>query len=138
MEDTVKSPVNILVVDDEPSISAYLGQILSQRRLRWDLDIRPSDREWHVDTAGDGPSALELVGRNTYDFVVLDYRMPGMDGGQLCRRIRESQPGIYTVFLTGYPTPDVLDSAIEDGARQVLAKPVNPEELIRVLETQLV
>ena len=96
-----------------------------------------SSRGWVADTACDGPSALELVQRKRYDAVVLDYRMPGMDGAELCRRIQEIQPGIRSVFLTGFPTIDTVFPAVDAGAHRVLAKPVDPDALIRVLEQQL-
>jgi CheY-like chemotaxis protein len=116
--------VNILLVDDEPRICAYVAKFLS-------------GRGWAVDTAPDGPSALELVRQKTYDAVVLDYRLPGMDGAELCRRIRELQPAIRSVFLTGFPTIDTVFPAVDAGAARVLAKPVDPDTLIGVIEQQL-
>jgi two-component system response regulator HydG len=116
--------VNILIVDDEPRTCSYVARILSKKG-------------WGVDTALNGPQALELVGRRKYNAVVLDYRLPGMDGAELCRRIRESQPDVRGVFLTGYPTIDTVYPAVAAGAERVLAKPVDPAELVRTLEEQL-
>jgi two-component system response regulator HydG len=116
--------VNILVVDDDPRSCTYVAKFLS-------------GRGWVADTAYDGASALELVQRKTYDAVVLDYRMPGMDGAELCRRIRAIQPEIRSVFVTGFPTIDTVFPAVDAGAQRVLAKPVDPDALIRVLEQQL-
>jgi DNA-binding response OmpR family regulator len=116
--------INILVVDDDKNIRNYVATILSSRG-------------WRVDTACDGPSALRLARRTTYDAVVLDYRMPGMDGAELCRRIREAQPGVRGVLLTGFPTINTVFPTIEAGAQRVLAKPVRPDELIRTLEEEL-
>ncbi len=116
--------VNILVVDDDPRTRAYVATILSRKG-------------WRVDSAADGPAALALAAGTTYDAVVLDYRMPGMDGAEVCRRIRRAQPGIRGVFLTGFPTIDTVYPAIEAGGERVLAKPVDPEELVGALEEQL-
>jgi len=116
--------VNILVVDDDPRTRAYVATILSRKG-------------WRVDSAADGPAALALAARTTYDAVVLDYRMPGMDGAEVCRRIRRGQPGVRGVFLTGFPTIDTVYPAINAGGERVLAKPVDPEELIGTLEEQL-
>jgi CheY-like chemotaxis protein len=116
--------VNILVVDDDENTRAYLAKILSAKH-------------WHVDTAADGPEALEFVQNQSYDAVVLDYRMPGMDGAEVCRRIREIQPEAREIFLTGYPLINTVFPAIDAGAERVLAKPVNPEELVHVVEEQL-
>jgi two-component system response regulator (stage 0 sporulation protein F) len=116
--------VTILVVDDDHRTCAYVAKILS-------------DRGWLADTACDGASALDLARRTPYDAVVLDYRMPGMDGAELCRRIRKILPEIRSVFLTGYPTIDTVFPAVHAGAQRVLAKPVDPEGLIHVLEEEL-
>jgi CheY-like chemotaxis protein len=116
--------VNILVVDDDEATRIYVAKILSLRN-------------WRVDLAEDGPTSLGLVQRQAYDVVLLDYRMPGMDGAELCRRIRELQPGIREVFLTGYPSIDTVYPAMEAGADHVLAKPVDPAELLQVMDEEL-
>ncbi len=116
--------VNILVVDDDEATRFYVAKILSLKN-------------WQVDTAADGPTSLDLVQKQTYDAVVIDYRMPGMDGAEVCRRIRQIQPKIREVFLTGFPSIDTVYPAIEAGADHVLAKPVDPAELLHVLEEEL-
>ncbi len=116
--------VNILIVDDEQRTCSYVAKILS-------------NKGWRVDTALNGPQALELIGRREYNAVVLDYRLPGMDGAELCRRIREAQPNVRGIFLTGYPTIDTVYPAVAAGAERVLAKPVDPAELVHTLEEQL-
>jgi DNA-binding NtrC family response regulator len=116
--------ISILVVDDDQNIRTFVAKILAAKN-------------WHVDTAEDGPSALLLIHEHTYDAVVLDYRMPGMDGVEVCRKIKEIQPATREVFLTGFPTINTVFPAIEAGAERVLSKPVNPEELIQVVEQQL-
>ena len=62
--------VNILVVDDDRRTCEYMAKFLS-------------DRGWAADTASDGPAAIELAETKRYDAVVLDYRLPGMDGARL-------------------------------------------------------
>ena len=116
--------VHILLVDDDKNACIYLMKVLSIK-------------DWQVDIAWKGSMALELVRKKAYDVVVLDFRMPGMDGAELCRRIRESQPNVRAVFLTGFPAIDTVYPAFEAGAERVLAKPVDPDELIGVLEEQL-
>lgn len=116
--------IHILVIDDDRRTCAYLAQILMLE-------------SWNVDTADDSALALDLVRRKTYDAIVLDYRMPGMDGAQLCRCIRAIQPAAREVFLTGYPTIDTVYPAFEAGGDRVLSKPVDPKELVHVIEEQL-
>jgi len=116
--------INILVVDDDKNTRLYVSKLLSVKN-------------WNVDAAADGPAALALAHKKRYDAVILDYRMPGMNGIELCRRIEQIQPGVHRVFLTGFTTIDKVFPAIEAGAERVLAKPVDPAELVQVLEEQL-
>jgi DNA-binding response OmpR family regulator len=116
--------VRILVVDDDEGTRAYIAKVLSLKG-------------WKVDTAGDGETGLSLVRKQAYDAVVLDYRMPGMNGAEVCRRVREIRPGIRPIFLTGFPTIDTVYPAIEGGADRVLAKSANLQELIGVLEEEM-
>ncbi len=116
---------NILVVDDNKYICIHLVELLSVKK------------DWQVDIAWKGTMALELVKKKAYDAVVLDYKMPGMDGAELCRKIKEMQPGVRAVFLTAYPQIDTVFPAIDAGADRVLSKQGDPAELIGVLEEQL-
>ena len=81
-----------------------------------------------------GPGACS---RERLDAIVFDYRTPGLDGTDVCRRIRESQPDARHVFMTGTTKIDTVYRAMEAGADRVLAKPVDPTELVHVLEEQL-
>lgn len=123
----VESPATIsriLIVDDDPSNCKVISKLLSLRG-------------YQVDTAYDGPSALDLVDRRSYGLALIDYRMPGMNGVELYRRIRQVRPGMVGVFLTGYPTIDTVFPAIEAGVQRVLAKPAVTEELFAVVEQYL-
>ena len=115
--------IRILVVNDDEGTRAYIAKVLSLKG-------------WKVDTAGDGVACLALVRKQAYDAVVLDYRMPGMNGAEVCRRVCEIQPGIRPIFLTGFPTIDTVYPAIEGGADRVLAKSADLQELIGVLEEE--
>ena len=115
---------SILVVGDDEETCTYVAKILSAR-------------DWQTDRAWIGSKALELARHNAYDAIVFDYRKPGMDGAEVCRRIREAQPRARNVFVTGTPGIDSVFRAVEAGADRVLAKPVDPAELVRVLEEQL-
>lgn len=114
----------ILVVDDDRVTRNYVASILTNNK-------------WDVDTAKDGPSALSLVRDHKYDVIVLDFRMPGMDGAELCRRIRKYQPNVYSVFMTGFTNINTVYPAMAAGGERVLSKPVDPSELIHVIEEQL-
>jgi CheY-like chemotaxis protein len=83
---------------------------------------------WHW--AYDGESALELSGRNRYCLGLLDYKMPGMDGLELCRRLKGLQPNIEVALVTGFASADTADAAFESGFRRVFPKPVDCARLI--------
>ena len=72
---------NILLVDDDKDNCAAMSDIFL-------------DRGYTVDMAYDGPGALELSGWHHYRLALLDYNMPGMDGLELCRRLKSSQPSV--------------------------------------------
>jgi two-component system alkaline phosphatase synthesis response regulator PhoP len=113
--------INILVVGDDEEACTYLAKMLSVK-------------DWQTDIAWVGSKALELARKNAYDAVVFDYRKPGLDGADVCRRVRESRPEARIVFMTGTQNIDTVYHAVEAGADHVLAKPVEPTDLVRVLE----
>jgi CheY-like chemotaxis protein len=105
-------PPRILVVDDDVDICRNLSDILS-------------DLGYHVDSAHDGPSALELVGQRPYDVALLDYKMPGMDGLTLYREIKKRRAGTVSLLVTAYASPATAEEALTAGAWKVVAKPVD-------------
>lgn len=117
------TPARILVVDDEPSITEFVSYALQKEN-------------YTVDTAGDGEQALTLIEQKPYDLYILDIMLPGIDGYELCRRIRAS-----------YDTPILFLSArdgevnkiigLELGADDYLAKPFGIRELIARTRTLL-
>jgi len=107
----------VLLVDDETDFLESLGQRLALRGLP-------------VRTASSGPAALEIINEEPIDVVVLDVRMPGMDGIETLRRIKESHPRIEVVMLTGHAD---LESSLEGmrfGFFDYLTKPVRLEMLV--------
>jgi two-component system, NtrC family, response regulator HydG len=117
----VATSQRILIVDDDRSSCEILSKILKLRG-------------YQVDVACDGRSALDLIDRTTYGLALIDYRMPGMDGVELYRRIRETRPEVVGVFVTGFPTIDTVYPAISVGVERVIAKPAGSGELVRVIE----
>ena len=118
---SVATSSEILIVDDDRSSCEIIAKILSLRG-------------YHVDVAYDGPTALELVEKKTYGLALIDYRMPGMDGVELYRRIRQMRPDVVGVFVTGFPTIDTIYPAIAVGVERVIAKPAGSNELLQVIE----
>jgi len=108
---TAQQP-SILVVDDDVDTCRNLSDILT------DLGHR-------VDVAHDGLSALALVRLKHYDVALLDLKMPGMDGLELYREIRQVRSDTVAIIVTAYAGGSTLEDALAAGAWQVLAKPVD-------------
>lgn len=112
----------ILIVDDNPDACSMAAQML----WAWG---------YQADVAYDGPAALKLVDEKPYALAIIDYELrPGMNGVQLFRKMRELQPDITGIFLTGYATLDVVYPAIEAGILRVLPKPVDFNDLMPIIE----
>ena len=91
---------------------------------------------YEVDTAHDGPSALQLIERKRYGIAIIDYQMPGMNGVDLFRRIRVARPDLAGV-LDGPHHDQRREPGDEAGVLHILAKPVNFEELIPIIEDHI-
>ncbi len=114
----------ILIVDDEPDTCENLSDILT-------------DLGYDVDTAQDGFAALELVEKNTFDIALLDLRMPGMDGLELYRRIRQISAATVAIVVTAYASSDTAKSVLSAGAWKIVPKPVNIGNLLNLVSNAL-
>ena len=111
----------ILVVDDEARMAGL---------IRMELE----EHAHSVSTAGDGAMALELVGRNDFDLVLTDLRMPGMDGLTLLKAVKEQSPETAVVLMTAYASAQTAVSAMKEGAYDYLIKPFEMDELLIMVE----
>jgi CheY-like chemotaxis protein len=110
-----------LLVDDDKDTCASMSDIF--------LDL-----DYTVDMAYDGTGALELSGGHQYRLALLDYNMPGMDGLELCRRLKNSQPSIVVALITAFSSIAATGAAAEAGVRCSLLKPVNFAVLMPLVE----
>ena len=85
------------------------------------------------DEAGDGASALELFAQKQYDLAIVDIAMPGMNGIDLVKKIRELQYQTYVIFLTGHSDFKYAQQAIQYGVYDYILKPINEDAFIEVL-----
>ncbi|MBI2894932.1 MAG: EAL domain-containing protein [Deltaproteobacteria bacterium] len=113
-------PGRILVVDDEPALLRAYSRTLSASGHQ-------------VETASDGEAAVGLCRANDYDVIISDISMPGMDGIQLLRTVRESNLDVPVVLVTASPAVQTALEAVEYGALRYLLKPVDIPELRKVV-----
>jgi len=116
----------ILIVDDVPKNIQIVGNILSNEKLR-------------IAYATDGENALKLAFANDFDLVLLDVAMPGMDGFEVCRRLRDNKKTaeIPIIFLTAKSDVDSMLTGFQAGAQDYVSKPFNAAELIARVRTHL-
>jgi DNA-binding NtrC family response regulator len=109
---------NILIVDDEEVVR------LSHLRSLVSVDCNTS-------TAEDGVEALQVMEQKAFDVILLDIRMPNLDGMDVLKTIKQRWPDSEVVVITGYPTIESAKEAVRLGAHNYLAKPVGPDEVAR-------
>lgn len=117
--------VKILIVDDESVVRQAFVRILSSERCI-------------VDTASNGADALGKMHAQPYDVVLLDLKMPGMDGLTVLRTIKQLWPESEVIVVTGYAAVDTAKESVALGAFDYVAKPVGPEEVINVTNEALI
>ena len=77
-----------------------------------------------------GKDALQVMEQQPFDVVLLDQRMPGMDGMEVLKAIKEKWPESEVIMITGYPAVESAKQAVSLGAYDYLAKPVGPDQVI--------
>lgn len=117
-------PFNILVVDDEDALRNVLSSELQSEG-------------YSVASAADGDEAIAIVQQNTFDLVLLDIKMPRVDGFEVLRFIKERYPSTKVIMLTGFAD---LKNAIESkklGAEDFVSKPYDLVDLLTTIERVL-
>lgn len=108
---------HILFVDDESNVLSGL------RRM-----MRPMKNEWDMDFTDSGENALQLMDAKTYDAIVSDMRMPGMNGAELLRRVMQDYPNTVRIAFSGHAEKDLMLDCAET-AHQYLAKPCDADQV---------
>jgi len=117
----IKIPTRILLVDDEVDFVEMLSLRLNEVGER-------------VTPAYSGREALEILGQKAVDVVILDIRMPGMDGIETLREIKKKFPLVEVMMLTGHGTTETAVEGMKLGAFDYLMKPADFDELLLKLE----
>jgi DNA-binding response OmpR family regulator len=124
METVSGAGATVVVVEDDPSIADLL-----------DLYLR---REGHrVYLAADGEAGLDLIGTHRPAVVILDVGLPGIDGLEVCRRLRSRDPSVAIIFLTARDEEIDRVLGLELGADDYVTKPFSPREMVARVKAQL-
>jgi DNA-binding NtrC family response regulator len=115
------SRATALIIDDEKNIRLTLSKCLSF------IDIA-------ADEAINGEEGLKKINEKTYDMIFLDLKMPGMNGLEVLRRIREKDPSTSVVIITAHGTVDSAVEAMKVGAADFMQKPFTPQEIKTIVE----
>ncbi|MGQ9574645.1 MAG: response regulator [Thermoguttaceae bacterium] len=116
--------LRLLVVDDEEVVCRACRRILSGQGFQ-------------VDTSSDVREALSLATEKDYAAVLVDIKMPGMDGLQLVRELRRCKPDLPAIFITGFPDIASAVSAVRLGVADYVSKPFSPEEITQAVQRAL-
>ncbi len=123
-ETLVKTKGRILIVDDELVVRDSLGKWFTSEGFT----ARP---------VGSGREALEVIAQSSFDLALLDIKMPGMDGIELQARLKEADPDLSVIIMTGYGSVDTAVQALKRGAYDYITKPVDPDELSHLVANAL-
>ena len=116
-----KIEMGILVIDDDPKICETLEKFFKARGHR-------------VQKAGSGLEGLAILEREAIDVVITDYQMPDMNGLEVVRLIKKTQPEAETIVITGYGDMELAVQAMRAGAFDFFSKPLNIPDLVAALE----
>jgi CheY-like chemotaxis protein len=111
----------VLVVDDDPGIRETMADILNE------MDFK-------VTTASDGYQAIDIVKGGFFDAIVMDIRMPGIDGIETLKRIKRTTTRAKCILMTAYATKDAVLAARREGASSLLYKPIDIPQLVALLK----
>ncbi len=110
----------VLVVDDDPGNLETMTDILNEMNFK-------------VSTASDGYQAIEMMKRGSFDAVMMDLRMPGIDGIETLRRIKVTKPDAKVILMTAYASEATVLAARREGASTVLYKPIDLDTIEALL-----
>ena len=113
--------LRVLLIDDEQIFVESLIKVLKRRGIT-------------VQSAHDGATGVELFAQGEYDVVVLDMRMPGMDGLATFKAIRDRDPATPVIFLSGHMDINQVSQALKDGCAEILLKPCPVDQLVSCIE----
>src|SRR5664279_3518783 len=112
--------ISILIVDDEESVRDSL--------YSWFIEDG-----YHVECAENAKNALSLLESESFDIILADIKMPGMDGLEMLRRIKLLKSDSIVIVMTAFATVDTAVQALKDGAFDYITKPFDPDDLSHLI-----
>lgn len=114
------SKTSVLIVDDEKNMRTTLADILAEEG-------------YEVFTAASGEEAVEFCKTQTFDVVLMDVRMPGINGVEAFRQIRRHQEGVRVILMSAYSMDELKEAALDEGAIAFLPKPLDVERVVKLV-----
>ena len=124
-EKTTPNIKKILVCDDDKTVSDFLARFLKKEGYS------------ELETSATGEDALEKIRKNHYDLVLLDIKLPGIDGIETLKQIKEINKNIGVVMITGFPEMELTEQALKLGAYDYIVKPFDLAYLKLVVLTKV-
>ncbi len=110
---------SILIVDDEEIIREFLSEVLNE--------------DYDISVACDGDEAIEKLGKDKYDLVITDLKMPRVSGEEVVKYAREQNPDYRVVIISGYSSLYAVSQSVNSGACAFLSKPFSISELMQTV-----
>jgi two-component system response regulator HydG len=119
-----KNKASILIVEDDANIRELLSTLLQQK-------------DYNTDTAKNGREAIQKSRTKFFNLVLLDIKLPDMEGTKLLTTMHENLPKMMKIMITGYPSLENAVEALNVGADAYVIKPVKPQKLIALIKEKL-
>ncbi|MEA3500320.1 MAG: response regulator [Candidatus Marinimicrobia bacterium] len=119
----MKEKASIIIVDDDVGITDTLLDILSE--LGYDTAVTDN-----------GYQAIEMIKKKSYDFALMDIKMPGMNGVETFKKVQEINPKTKVIMMTAYAFNDLIKEALEIGAFDIIHKPLDIGKVVQIFEKE--
>lgn len=113
--------IKILIIDDDEKICQNLKTLLEKK-------------DYNADYVLSGEEGIRYVENKKVSIVILDLKMPGLDGEATLKKIKEINPNVGIMILTGYPSLDSAVSLLKNGAHDYISKPYDIDDIVRAVE----
>ena len=111
----------LLIVDDDVNFGYTLSKVLAKKG-------------YETTTAKDGFRALELIKENEFDTVLMDIKMPAMNGVETYKKIKEIRPSTIVIMMSAFSVADLIREAVKEGVYAVIRKPFDMDEAIKIID----